>query len=246
MIKQKDFDLKGRKIINFRRHAKWLIFDLYPSGHILSHLGMSGTWIRSKRPLQEKHAHIILTDNTKNTDDESFNTLTYVDPRRFGHFYVLNEENFKARMNLLPVDISSSDFDESMIALQFFKAPQKMLKPYLLDQAAFPGVGNYMASEICARSGILPSRLCGDITDIEITKIKQAMNTVINGAVDTKGTTFSGGYRDADGNKGEGVKHLVVFYQAHCQMCLEKGIVTEVIKTVMNTRGTYHCPVCQK
>jgi hypothetical protein len=80
----------------------------------------------------------------------------------------------------------------------------------------------------------------------EITKIKNSMDLVVSGAIETKGTTFSGGYRDANGFKGEGVKHLVVFYQAHCQMCLEKQRLSKVIKEILGGRGTYHCPVCQK
>jgi formamidopyrimidine-DNA glycosylase len=242
MVKQMDFDLTGSTIIKIRRHAKWLIFDLYPHGHILSHLGMSGSWQMSHNPLGEKHGHIEFIDKSKS----EFGVLTYIDPRRFGHFYLLTDENFKIKEDALPLDISSPDFDIDLIAEIFFKYPNKPIKPFLLDQKAFPGVGNYMASEICARAGILPTRLSGDITADEIVKIKDAMNVVISGAVETKGTTFSGGYRDANGDKGEGVKHLVVFYQNLCQMCLEQGKVTKVIKTIQGGRGTYHCPRCQK
>ena len=242
MVKQMDFDPTGFTIIKIRRHAKWLIFDLHPHGHLLSHLGMSGSWQMSHNPLAEKHGHIEFIDKSKS----EFGVLTYIDPRRFGHFYALSNENFAEKVKELPEDVSSPDFDESRIALELFRYPQRPIKPHLLDQKAFPGVGNYMASEICARAGILPDRLAGDITPEEITKMKSAIDVVISGAVETKGTTFSGGYRDANGSKGEGVKHLVVFYQHHCQMCLEKGKVTKVIKTTMAGRGTYHCPVCQR
>lgn len=242
LIKQKDFDLTNHTITNIRRHAKWLIFDLFPSGHLLSHLGMSGSWQMSHSPLNNKHGHIEFIDETKS----DFGVLTYIDPRRFGHFYILNDEHFKNKEDQLPIDITSPLFDESHIALTFFQSPNKTLKPFLLDQKAFPGVGNYMASEICARAGILPTKLTGEISDVEIFKIKAAMDLVVSGAIDTKGTTFSGGYRDANGSKGEGVKHLVVFYQAHCQMCLEKESLTKVIKTNLGGRGTYHCPICQK
>ena len=196
----------------------------------------------SHTPLNEKHGHIEFIDKNK----KEFGVLTYIDPRRFGHFYVLSDENFKLKESTLPIDITSPDFDIDHIAETFFRNPNKTIKPYLLDQKAFPGVGNYMASEICARAGILPTRLTGDITAEEIQKIKSAMDLVVSGAVETKGTTFSGGYRDANGAKGEGVKHLVVFYQNHCQMCLETGIVTKIIKTILGGRGTYHCPRCQK
>jgi formamidopyrimidine-DNA glycosylase len=238
MVKQIDFDIKNHTITKIRRHGKWLIFDLHPQGHILSHLGMSGSWRMSHEALSDKHGHIQFTDKKKS----SYGFLTYVDPRRFGHFYLLNEENFQKKYEQLPVDVSAEEFDEDHIAEIFFKYPNKTLKPFLLDQKQFPGVGNYMASEICARAGVLPTRLTGDINAQEIQKIKDAIHVVVEGAVEGSGTTFSGGYRDATGSKGEGVKHLVVFHQKICQLCK----MTTVLKTNLGGRGTYHCPHCQK
>lgn len=242
MVKQKDFDLQGFTIETIRRHGKWLIFDLFPYGHIMSHLGMSGSWQMSDASLEDKHAHIEFIDRGK----EQCGVLTYIDPRRFGHFYVLSDENFEAKTADLPADVSSPEFGLDHLAELFFRYPQKVIKPFLLDQKAFPGVGNYMASEICARAGILPTRLAGDIEAHEIEKIRDAIEIVVTGAVETRGTTFSGGYRDANGARGEGIRHLVVFYQHHCQMCMEKGIVTKVQKTFMAGRGTFFCPRCQK
>lgn len=242
IVKQKDFDPTGSTIVKIRRQAKWLIFELHPFGYILSHLGMSGSWRMSHRSIQDKHGHIEFIDKSKNT----YNFLTYVDPRRFGHFYLLNEKNFKIKEDLFPLDITSDEFDANHIAELFFKFPEKILKSFLLDQQAFPGVGNYMASEICARAGILPNRLTGTIEADEILKIKESLTLIIQGAVETKGTTFSGGYRDANGLKGEGVKHLVVFYQKNCQMCLANNRETQVVKIILGGRGTYYCPVCQE
>lgn len=238
MVKKKDFDLHGKIITKIRRHGKWLIFDLAPSGHILSQLGMSGSWRTSHEKLNEKHAHIELIDHTKHKNGY----LTYVDPRRFGHFYALSEENYQDKTKTMGADVSSPEFDENHIAEIFFKSPHKVIKPFLLDQHAFPGVGNYMASEICARAGILPTKITGEITAEEIHKIKMAISIVITGAIETSGTTFSGGYRDANGEKGEGVRHLVVFHQKICQMCKK----TNVIKMTLGGRGTYYCPHCQK
>jgi formamidopyrimidine-DNA glycosylase len=240
LVKTRDFNLVGVTITRIYRRAKWLLMDLDNGGHLISHLGMSGSWQMSKHRLNEKHGHIELIDHTKK------NVLTYIDPRRFGHFYIASTETFKKKLAEIPVDVGDPSFDEDVIAELFFRFPNKLLKPFLLDQKAFPGVGNYMASEICARSGILPSRLTGNISAAEIVKIKKSIEVVITGAVETKGTTFSGGYRDATGSRGEGVKHLVVFYQEYCQMCADKNLETKVMKTIMNGRGTYHCPICQR
>lgn len=242
MVKTRDLDPTNHVITEITRHGKWLIFKLAPHGYFLSHLGMSGTWRISDYPLDLKHGHIQFMDLSK----ESNGVLTYEDPRRFGHFYILSDLNFKKKFEALPVDISSAEFTLEHFALILFSNAEKVIKPFLLDQNFFPGVGNYIASEICARGGILPTRPCGSLTSDEISKTYHAFKTVLDQALNTGGTTFGGGYRDTTGSKGEGVKNLVVFYQEYCQMCLLKNVKTKVVKTVMNTRGTYHCPHCQK
>lgn len=259
IIKQKDFDPTGFSMTQIRRYAKWLIFELQPFGYILSHLGMSGSWRMSPQQLHEKHGHIEFISESSLSSQSLHQTianqikaptpqqvLTYVDPRRFGHFYLLNSVNFKKIEATFAIDVTSPEFDEDHIAELFFSYPQKMIKPFLLDQKAFPGVGNYMASEICARAGILPTRFVGDLEAHEIMKIKEALQTVIAGALETRGTTFGGGYRDTQGSKGEGVKHLVVFYQKYCQICLAEERHSPVTKLILGGRGTYYCSHCQK
>ncbi len=240
LIKAHEIELKEKTIVAISRQAKWLVFKLEPTGYILSHLGMSGSWQVHHDLLNEKHQHLKLISH-----QTSPLYLSYIDPRRFGHLYFLSDEGFAKKMASFPLDVSHPDFDENKIAELFMCSPDKKIKPYLLDQGSFPGIGNYMASEICARSGIHPERKVGNISAEEILKIKAAIKLVIQGAVETSGTTFGGGYRDTKGEKGEGVKHLVVFYQEWCQLCKEAGRQTAVTKYFLAGRGTYFCPYCQ-
>ena len=198
---------------------------------------MSGSWRISERPLdtiEGKHAHVIITTNKK--------VLSYIDPRRFGHLYFLNKKNFDHKINSFPMDISEPGFNAEHIKTIFDQNPKKILKAFLLDQKKFSGVGNYIASEICARAKLKPTRMVGTLTKKDCSNIKAAIDLIIFGAVKTQGTTFGGGYRDAFGEKGLGVQHLVVFHQDICQMCKK----TKVIKIVLGGRGTYYCPHCQK
>lgn len=239
LIKLKDFTPKpGEVITDFSRKGKFLIIKFEnPDHYIISHLGMSGSWRISDHLLDTvagKHAHVIFQTDKK--------VLSYVDPRRFGAIYFLNKKHFEEKMNSCPMDISEPGFDADHIKSIFDQYPNKVLKTFLLDQKHFSGVGNYIASEICARSKLLPTRLVGSLSKKDCAKIKAAIDLIIYGAVKTSGTTFGGGYRDAFGEKGEGVQHLVVFHQKVCQMCKK----TNVVKTVLGGRGTYHCPHCQK
>ncbi len=89
LIKTRDFNLQGLTIKKIYRRAKWLLMDLDNGGHLISHLGMSGSWQMSKERLHEHHGHIEFIDHRNQ------NVLTYIDPRRFGHFYIANIETFE-------------------------------------------------------------------------------------------------------------------------------------------------------
>lgn len=241
IIKEKNklFDPSQMTIDQIERHGKMLIFHLMDlqgkEFFILSHLGMSGSWRISNGPLQGvKHIHVVFHGPGK--------TLSYVDPRRFGHMYFLDKERAKKQILKLGVDIGSEQFQREYIWQVFKKFPEKIIKPFLLDQKYFAGSGNYIASEICARAGIRPTRKCKNITKNECQKIIQATQEVLDQNITGGGAAFSGGYSDTRGDKGEGVTNLVVFYQKICQMCKKNAVK----KIIIAGRGTYYCPHCQK
>lgn len=199
---------------------------------------MSGSWRLSSERVREKHTHVQL----KTVDErgrERF--LAYVDPRRFGNMHFLHKDGLNEWMKRLGADVSSPQFDFDYVKGRLTRYPNKVIKPFLLEQNHFAGVGNYMASEICARAKVLPMRKAGSLNDEEIHALVSATKSVLTEAIQTNGTTFSGGYQDANGDAGEGVKNLVVFYQDTCRMCHK----TEVIKITLAGRGTYYCPHCQ-
>jgi len=201
---------------------------------LVSHLGMSGAWIKADKNYEEKHLHFSI--HLKNY------SLHYVDPRRFGHFYWIPWSQLDEHLKTLAPDVSSSDFNLKYLKmLQTQKKFQrKIIKPFLLDQSVFPGIGNYMASEICARSHILPTSLFADLTSEQLKSILQSTKEVIAEQTFSGGNTFQGGYRDLSGGNGGGLKSLMVFFQKNCGKCH-----TLIIKTQLQGRGTFHCPQCQ-
>lgn len=229
--------LKGKTILAVNRKGKMLDFLLDDGRHILSHLGMTGGWRISKKKVTEKHTHLQFSGEY---DGEPF-YVAYVDPRRFGHMYLYNEEDAQKKLDELGVDLKSDDFTLKYFKEKLLKYPDRFIKVTLLDQSLFAGTGNYIANEICARAKVLPHRRVLTLSPLEIKKLYKAVHIVIDGATQTGGTTFQGGYADTTGSKGNGVGHLVVFYQKTCQMCRKE----KVVKTQLAQRGTYHCPSCQ-
>ncbi len=230
--------LKGRTLTEARRKGKMLDFLLDDGSHLLSHLGMTGTWLVTDAFPSEKHSHLILEGLTP----AGKRFLTYNDPRRFGHLYHLDPRSAQIKLDELGPDLASPQFTPEFMAEAIRRYPERALKVALLDQKLFAGSGNYIANEICAHAGIRPTRRCDKIRADEYPKIYAAIRLVISGAIQSGGTTFQGGYRDTSGERGMGVSNLVVFWQKTCQLCK----VTPVKKTVLAQRGTYHCPRCQK
>jgi len=229
-----NINLKGLTLVKINRKGKMLDFIFSDGSHLLSHLGMTGTWLIGENVKLTKHSHLILTSDKY--------SLVYDDPRRFGHMYHLNLTEAQKKLNELGPDLTDPAFDLAYLTQAIKKFPDRALKVTFLDQKLFAGSGNYIANEICARAKILPTRICSEIKTKEFPLILEAIQDVLAPALESGGTTFQGGYRDATGEKGKGVDHLVVFYQKTCQMCKK----TEVKKIILAQRGTYFCPKCQK
>jgi len=238
IIKEESFDPAQLQITSINRKGKMLYFEFTNHHTMFSHLGMSGSWQISTDKINKKHTHVQFI--CKNQSRKLF--LAYIDPRRFGNIYFVNSEKRDFHLNKLGVDISSSSFTTEVLINLFKNFPLKQLKPFLLEQQYLSGVGNYMASEICARAGIRPTRRLHKIKKNEYLKILNACQSVLDDTLKTNGTTFSGGYQDAFGEKGEGLKNLVVFYQTTCGLCKNE----QVKKITLAGRGTYYCPKCQK
>lgn len=230
---------EGETLVKIERKGKLMRMVFTSEKFLLCHLGMSGGWRISKQKVLEKHTHLQFV--CKDTNDQLI-YLAYVDPRRFGHLFFYKKESSDAKWNELGVDIASKEFTPEYIQSCVKRYPSRQIKPFLLDQKFFAGVGNYIANEICARAGIRPTRRNSKLTKKDAQLLWDGTQSILNDTLTTNGTTFSGGYADTSGNAGSGVANLVVFYQPVCRLCNK----TPVKKIVLAQRGTYYCPVCQK
>jgi formamidopyrimidine-DNA glycosylase len=238
IILKNEFEVKNKIIISIKRYGKILFFNLSDECYIISGLGMTGSWRISESPITETHKHF---EYICEKNDKKF-FISYVDPRRFGYLYYVKKEEFQKFLKKFGPDPTSAGFTAEYIYNSLRRYPERKLKPFLLDQKFFPGIGNYMASEICARAGILPTKLARKISKSASEKIKLATDSLLNQSIKNHGVTFAGGYKDANGANGEGLSNLVVFYQEICGLCKKE----KVKKIFLSGRGTYYCPKCQK
>jgi formamidopyrimidine-DNA glycosylase len=215
-----------QKIVDVKRRAKYLLFELDSGNYLVVHLGMTG------RLLFAPDDYVKVIFNLSGN-----RALYYSDARLFGkvRFY----ENYP-ELKLGPEPLSK-DFtvDKFKGMLRQRKAAIKLV---LLDQKFLSGLGNIYAIESLFRAGIHPKRRANGLKEHEIKKLHREIRRVLLQALGHRGTSDSW-YRDARGRKGSFQLKLKVYGKEDepCFKCKSK-----IKRIVMGQRGTYFCARCQK
>ncbi len=235
LIKSQEHNPLKQTLHEIHRKGKFLDFRFTNGTHLISHLGMSGGWQISPQKITLKHTHLQYLCNK--TDGSSL-YIAYIDPRRFGKLAYLRDA--QSKLDQYGVDILSPQFTLDYFRTQLQRFPHKELKPLLLLQDRFSGIGNYMASEMCARAKLLPTRLIASLSARDFKNLHQATFAVVEHSLSAQGVSFRSGYRNAQGQDGEALHRLWVFWQKHCRQCQK-----EVSKIKQSSRATFFCSHCQ-
>jgi formamidopyrimidine-DNA glycosylase len=226
--------IKNQIIKTVSRRGKYIIITLQNSGNIIIHLGMSGRLLvgRDIKPNLHDHARILLDDG---------NNLVFNDPRRFGIITYTEDITNSPLLKNLGVEPLARDFTVKKLAgiLSNRKAP---IKAVLMNANLIVGVGNIYVSESLFRSGIHPLRLAASITPAEIKKLVPAIQTVLEEAIASGGSTLRD-YVSSNGDVG-GFQHKFEVYGRKDKPCLKCGSRIKVLKIA--GRATYYCQSCQK
>ncbi|NBX66792.1 MAG: bifunctional DNA-formamidopyrimidine glycosylase/DNA-(apurinic or apyrimidinic site) lyase [Proteobacteria bacterium] len=235
--------LKNRKILRFRRRAKYILADLEGGYTWLIHLGMSGSFrtIAKKQAYKpEAHDHVIVTLDCGMR-------LVYNDPRRFGQmdvFPLCDEAAHKSLVHIGPEPLEKT-FDGRALAqrLALKKTP---IKQALLDQRVVAGIGNIYACEALYRAGISPKKIANHIKNAEAVKLAHAIKAVMREALASGGSTLRD-HRQLDGSTGYFQHSFDVYGHGGqpCGDCNCKGKAC-VRSITQGGRTTFFCPVKQR
>ena len=235
--------IRGARIIDLRRIAKYMLMDLDNNLTIIWHFGMSGKIkITNSVPANpEKHDHLIIA-----TDK---GTLIYNDTRRFG-LVTLAETNKLSQHHCFS-HIGLDPWDSTLTAdyvLQKFKNKKCAVKLSLLNQEIICGIGNIYASEILYRARIRPDRTSESITAAEVKEIIKYTRIILEEAIKAGGSTIHD-YRRPDGDMGYFQQHHCVYDKTgqrcpDCRCDIEKTM--GIRKITQGGRSTFYCPVLQK
>ena len=243
--------LRYQKILEVSRFSKYLIFRLSNKSFCLLHLGMSGTihllYSRKKNlvtntsfysspVLPEKHNHVeIIFKNLR---------LVYNDPRRFGFFQILKDENsLKKRFLSLGPEPFDRKFNKKYI-YSSLRNKEKNIKNFLLDQNFVSGIGNIYANEILFLSKIRPTQKGATLNEKDCKKIAKNSQKVLRDAIDKGGSSIRD-FKNTLGKKGNFQKKFNVYGRngLNCKRLRCQGIIK---KKVISNRSTFYCSTCQK
>lgn len=237
-------EIDQRTIRAVRRRGKYLLIDLSGGKTILTHLGMTGSFLfapnnpkgskGSKGSRVDKHDHVVFTLS------DSDAVLRYNDQRKFGKLKVFDtrdEAKLPELKKLGPeaLDISSSEF------VELFLGRKGRIKPVLLNQQIVSGLGNIYADESLHEARIHPAQKIDLISERKLRSLHQAVRKILLKAIKAGGSSIDN-YVQVDGKLGNfQLQHKA--YGREGEPCRRCGARIKRIK--LNQRSSYFCPRCQ-
>jgi formamidopyrimidine-DNA glycosylase len=162
--------LAGRRLERVDRHGKVLLVQFDDDVGLLSHLGMTGRWVR--RPAGERVAHararLVLSDGS---------ILHYSDPRMFGRLEIHRTPEIAALPSVRELGpdplLDGIDVTRLHAALARTSRPVKVA---IMDQSILAGIGNIQATEALFRAGIHPARPARTLSRRDVARLARAID----------------------------------------------------------------------
>ncbi len=229
----------GQRIERIGRRGKYLLWQL-PTGVLISHLGMSGSWRiheAGRIPPLARHDHVELQCDGA--------VARFNDPRRFGALLWHGGPADAVLDHPLLASLGIEPFDARFGGAFLFEATRGRrgpIKQLLLGGQVVVGVGNIYATESLYAARIHPRTEAGRIGRARYERLAQAVLAVLEKAIEVGGSTL----RDFSGTEGvEG--QYTQFARAYGRAglpCPRCG--APIRRIVQGQRATYYCPHCQK
>jgi len=170
-------EIPGRVLEEALAHGKQMLFRFGDDGWLGVHLGMTGHLLRLPRAdyEEDRHDHLALF-----TDGHA---LVFRDTRHFGKLTWETSASPPSWWQQLPPQVLDAAFDRKRLRAILERRAGTPLKPLLLQQEFFPGVGNWMADEILWRAALHPERRAGDLDEEERKHLYRELREVCRGAL---------------------------------------------------------------
>ena len=229
--------LSAAKFVEVRRRAKLLTFVLEKDNHeiyLTAHLKMTGRFLlRNKGDPRDSYQHVWFVVGNKE--------LRFCDLRQFGYLQLVSKPDLDEILEAYgPEPLDDLALEEFVRRLK----RNMPIKPLLLDQKVFSGIGNIYANEALFKAKILPQRKAISLTNTEAAKLFTAVGEVLALGLKFKGTTNRDeSFRDIYDKPGQNSQNLLV-YEKNGGLC-PNNCGEKIKKIMLGGRGTYFCSHCQ-
>ena len=171
--------LAGRQFTEARRYGKNLFLGSKTGPWMAVHLGMTGKLIAFDAPddVPSKTKLLVIFEGDRR--------LAFRCPRKLGKVRIIDDpDDFIAEQDLGPdaLTITKREFAD---ALSKSRSP---IKSALLDQGKLAGVGNLWSDEVLFHTSLAPTRKARDLGPECIEDIRQKLQEVLRGVIDTDAT----------------------------------------------------------
>jgi formamidopyrimidine-DNA glycosylase len=233
--------LLGQKVMDIQRRGKYLLIE-FATGHLLIHLGMTGTLrvLPRKDPLK-LHDRVTLEFGKL--------SLRLHDPRKFGAVLWHPKSKGPVEQNLLLQKLGVEPFSEEFAGelgaeclYQSSRNRSIAVKQFLLAGQAVVGVGNIYCSESLFQAGIHPAKPAGKLTRPQCSRLAEAVRIILKRAIAAGGSSLKD-FVNSDGDPGHFMVQTKVYDRKDqpCKVC--KAPIKQIVQ---GQRSTYFCPTCQK
>jgi formamidopyrimidine-DNA glycosylase len=232
--KQLSAALRYQTVVAVTRRGKYIQIEV-EKGTLLIHLRMTGRLYVRKAGQENNHerARLELDGGTE--------WLVLDDPRTLGtirYFPAGKVIPELAEMGWEPLEdlVDVNELTEKLVRRSM------AIKPVLLDQTVWAGIGNIYASEALWEARIDPRKSANALTKSELQRLIKAVPVILKRALEKGGSTLRN-FADPEGKKGSYQKEFLV-YGRDGEPCLHCG--KSIVKFVQAQRSTYYCKSCQK
>ncbi|WP_426730391.1 bifunctional DNA-formamidopyrimidine glycosylase/DNA-(apurinic or apyrimidinic site) lyase [Myxococcus faecalis] len=224
--------LRGRRIVDARRRAKFILLGLDDGQTLALHFMLWGELsLRPGGAERPSETLVVLTL-------EDGEALHFTDTLGYARVAVGPTAELSARLKLeeLGPEVLDTAFTPELLARRLGRR-RSPLKTVLLNQRIIAGLGNRDADESLWRAGLDPRRLVTSLSRDEVSRLHQSMRTVLE-----EGLALRGTQRDLFGVKGQAKHRRNVFERtgAPCPSC-----ATPITHERVGGRNTHWCPRCQ-
>ena len=233
-----DAELPGRRFVDVRRRARYVIAELDDGRALLMHFGMSGVVrVEPATVPKRKHEHLFLVLD----DGRAFR---FECTRRFSVCKLCSlpePGGCPPELGGIGVEPLTDKFDEEYL-FRGSRSRHCAVKCLLMDNAVVAGIGNIYAAETLFAAGVDPRREAGSLTRNECGRIVREAKRILSRAIELGGSSISD-FLNVDGSEGKFAQELLIYGRGG-KSCLRCGGTVLCVR--LGGRSSCYCPHCQK